>query len=168
MNEFQNLWWQQAKSDYDIFELLKSQDKAQCHQLHYLQMVTEKLAKGYFWRSGTPPPQRHVAFIKFLRALGGVQQSQRSQVIKALNFPNFEGLQDWIRRIDPLAYSLEHLAPALSNDGPNPEYPWPHHSPTNTPVTEKFQVWQQLIDTGQGRKFLKTIKLAVDNFPVYA
>ena len=137
MNEFQNLWWQQAKSDYDIFELLKSQDKAQCHQLHYLQMVTEKLAKGYFWRSGTPPPQRHVAFIKFLRALGGVQQSQRSQVIKALNFTNFEGLQDWIRRIDPLAYSLEHLAPALSNDGPNPEYPWPHHSPTNTPVTEK-------------------------------
>ena len=57
MNEFQNLWWQQAKSDYDIFELLKSQDKAQCHQLRYLQMVTEKLAKGYFWRSGTPPPQ---------------------------------------------------------------------------------------------------------------
>ena len=54
MNTFQGLWWQQAKSDHQVFQRLRSEGVAQCHSLHYLQMVTEKLAKAYFWRSGSP------------------------------------------------------------------------------------------------------------------
>jgi hypothetical protein len=54
MNSYQKVWWKQAKSDHDAFLLIRRQGIAQCHLLHYLQMVTEKIAKAYFWRSGTP------------------------------------------------------------------------------------------------------------------
>lgn len=46
MNEQQRLYLVQARSDRDILKLLSSQPI--CHQLHYLQMLTEKLAKAYF------------------------------------------------------------------------------------------------------------------------
>ena len=46
MNEYQEIWWQQAKSDHSVFVLLRGQGVPPCHSLHYLQMVTEKIAKG--------------------------------------------------------------------------------------------------------------------------
>jgi hypothetical protein len=55
MNNFQKLWWQQARSDLAVLALLRRHDICPCHQLHYLQMVTEKLAQAYFWRSKSPP-----------------------------------------------------------------------------------------------------------------
>jgi hypothetical protein len=70
MNSFQRIWWEQVKSDYQIFALIRSRGIAQCHSLHYLQMVTEKIAKAYFWRSGAPPQKGHAAFVDFLRSLG--------------------------------------------------------------------------------------------------
>ncbi|MCA9157918.1 MAG: hypothetical protein KDA72_06300 [Planctomycetales bacterium] len=52
MNSYQLVWWQQAQSDHQTFLLARRQGIAQCHSLHYLQMVTEKIAKAYFRRSG--------------------------------------------------------------------------------------------------------------------
>jgi hypothetical protein len=46
MNGCQDLWWQQARSDHAILLLLRRYGVAPCHQLHYLQMVTEKIAKA--------------------------------------------------------------------------------------------------------------------------
>ena len=168
MNNQQELWWEQALSDYSVLVLLRSQGVAPCHQLHYLQMVTEKLAKAYFWRTGKAPPKCHSGFAQFLRSIGGVQPSKRDQVAKALAFKSFGGLQSWIRSILPMAYDLERIAPALANNGPNPEYPWPHNSPTSSPVRSQFAVWDQLIATGRGRQFVQVIEYAVYRFPDYA
>ena len=41
-------------------------------------------------------------------------------------------------------YALERLAPALANDGPNPEYPWPRRDPQHTPIEYDFEVWKHL------------------------
>ncbi len=69
MNKFQELWWEQAKSDHEAFVLLRKHSIGQCHSLHYLQMVTEKIAKAYLWRKGAPP-KSHAGFVQFLRLLG--------------------------------------------------------------------------------------------------
>jgi hypothetical protein len=167
MNEYQQTWWEQARSDHGVFVVLRRNGASACHQLHYLQMTTEKLGKAYFWRSGNPHPRTHACFVQYLRALGGIRQSERHQIADAFAFGRFDDFQKWVRAILPLAYELQRLAPALANDGPNPEYPWPQDSPLYVPATFDFDVWRQLRDTGRGRQLLRVIDLAVDKFPIY-
>ena len=132
MNNSQRLWWEQAKSDHAAFVVLRRQPGvADCHPLHYLQMVTEKLAKAYFWRIGSPPPKHHAGFVQFLRFFGQIPPTDRNRIATLFGFNRFVDLQRWISSTIPIAYALERLAPALANDGPNPEYPWPHARPPN-------------------------------------
>ena len=167
MNSYQELWWQQATSDHDAFALLRGQGIAQCHSLHYLQMATEKLAKAYFWRSGNPPPKSHTGLRQFLKFLGHIGQRDRDRIANLFSFNRFTDFQNWIRAVQPIAYDLEHLAPDLANDGPNPEYPWPHAEPQNAPVNFNFPVWASLT-SGQGRDLMRVIHIAVNRFPEYA
>lgn len=167
MNSFQELWWVQAKSDHTAFQVLRAQGVAQCHSLHYLQMVTEKIAKAYFWRSGSSPPKKHAGFVQFLRFLGQIPQDERERIAKLFSFTRFSDFQNWIRATLPIAYELEHLAPILANDGPNPEYPWPHQEPHTAPATYHFEVWDRLT-SGRGRDLMRVIRIAVDRFPEYA
>ena len=168
MNGYQRLWWQQAQSDHAVLVLLRQRSAAPCHQLHYLQMVTEKLAKAYIWRSGNkPPPRSHIGFAAFLRRLGDVGASERQQIAGVLGFARFKDFQNWIPAVMPLAHQLENLAPTLAQDGPNPEYPWPHTAPKHAPATFKFDVWTQLTGTGRGRQLIRIIDVAVDKFPAY-
>ena len=69
MNEQQRLYLVQARSDWQIFQLLDSRTDPLCHRLHYLQMVTEKVAKAYFWRDPSAANLGHAAFGRFLRAI---------------------------------------------------------------------------------------------------
>lgn len=167
MNDYQRLWWRQAASDHDVFVLLRGQGVAQCHSLHYLQMVTEKLAKAYFWRSGLPPPRSHAGFVQFLRFLGAIPQRDRQRVAELFSFNRFADFQNWIRAVLPIAYDLERLAPDLANNGPNPEYPWPHEGPVAAPADYSFPLWRAL-RTRQGRDLMRVIKIAVMHFPHYA
>jgi hypothetical protein len=116
MNQYQELWWEQFRSDHTVLVLLRRNSADPSHQLHYLQMVTEKLVKAYFWRSGTPPRRNHAGFIQFMRSLGGIQQSKRMRLAKILGFRNFSSLQNWISSVLPLAYELERLAPAMGSE----------------------------------------------------
>ncbi len=166
MNQYQELWWKQSQSDYAAFLLLRNSKYPACHQLHYLQMVTEKLAKAYFWRTGTPPPRVHSGFTQFMRSLGGVPSNRQAHIASTLDFKSFAALQTWMRMILPLMYDLEHLAPSLANNGPNPEYPWPHIAPAENPVGHTFAIWGRL-NTGQGRQLISVIGFAVDRFPSY-
>ena len=147
--------------------LLRRQGVAPCHQLHYLQMVTEKLGKAYFWRTGTPPATNHAYFVKFMRRLGSARASERRQIADVFGFGRFEDFQNWSRAVLNLAYDLERLAPALAQDSPNPEYPWPRTAPQHVPATFEFHLWTQLTDTGRGRQLMRIIDVAVDKFPVY-
>ena len=167
MNKYQQYWWEQARSDHQILVVLRRRGDAPCHQLHYLQMVTEKLAKAYFWRSGTPPRKIHAGFGLFMRLLLQVPQPKQRQLADLFEFGRFTDLQNWTMAALPLIYELERLAPALANDGPNPEYPWPHRAPKHAPATFHFPIWQQLTKTGQGRQLVQIIKTATDQFPIY-
>jgi len=130
-------------------------------------MVTEKLGKAYFWRSGTAPPRSHAVFVQFMRSLGSVPQARRQHLADVLEFKKFADLQSWIRASLPLVYDLERLAPALAQDGPNPEYPWPQAAPAHSPALYRFDVWTQLTGTSRGRQLLKVIRTAVERFPDY-
>jgi hypothetical protein len=166
MNSYQRLWWEQARSDHSVLILLRREGASPCHQLHSLQMVTEKLGKAYFWRSGRAPRKSHASFVRFLQALNDRRGRERTRIAKYLGFGRSQGLENWIRTIAPLAYDLERLAPTLAGDnGPNAEYPWPWVAPVNAPVSYQFEVWIHLTDTGRGRQLLKVIDAAVLNFP---
>ncbi len=167
MNEFQQCWWEQARSDHAVLVLLRRQGVAPCHQLHYLQMVTEKISKAYFWQSGAPPKKSHAGFGLFMRLLLQVPRAQRQQIADTFKFRRFEDFQNWTRTALPLVYELERLAPALAHDGPNPEYPWPQNTPKNVPAKFDFGVWRQVVDTGRGRQLVRVIEAAVEQFPVY-
>ncbi len=144
MNQYQELWWRQAQSDHDLFVLVRRQGAAECHRLHYLQMATEKIAKAYFWRSGSPPPKSHAGFVQFLRFLGQVKHAERERIAELFSFNRFADFQSWIHAILPIAYELERLTPDLAKEGPNPEYPWPHEQPEHAPADFSFAVWATL------------------------
>ena len=170
MNDFQRVWWEQTKSDHSILLLLRKVDANPCHQLHYLQMVTEKLGKAYFWRSGKPLQKlSHAIFVKFLQALDDRRGADVARIAKSLGFNRPDDLQNWIPTIAPLAHELERLAPDLAGlNGPNPEYPWPWTKPQHAPISFEFPIWSQLTETGRGRQLLKVIDAAVLEFPKYA
>jgi hypothetical protein len=168
MTTFQELWWERARSDHEVLVLLRREGYPECHQLHYLQMATEKLAKAYFWRSGSPPPRNHAGFVQFLRFLGGIPRSERASLIAAVQFKSFESFQGWLRAALGFGRRLEILSPALASDGENLEYPWPHHLPARNPVRHKFALWDDLSRTPGGRQFLRFVGSAIENFPAYA
>jgi hypothetical protein len=112
MNSYQRLWWQQALSDHSILRLLRQQNQTPCHQLHYLQMVTEKIGKAYFWRTGKPPRKTHASFVKFLQALDDRPRHDRTRTAQSLGFGRSKDLEEWIPTTAPLAYELERLAPS--------------------------------------------------------
>jgi hypothetical protein len=168
MNAIQSLWWEQTRSDHSVLLLLRREHAASCQQLHYLQMVTEKLGKAYFWRSGRPPRKSHASFVRFLQALDDRPDPDGTRIAELLGFRRVQDFENWIPTITPLAYDLERLAPALAGDnGPNPEYPWPRTAPVNAPVSYEFAVWTQLTDSGRGRQLLRVIDAAVIGFPAY-
>ena len=92
---------------------------------------------------------------------------RQAHIAAALEFYSFVALQVWIRAVLPLVYQLECLAPALAQNGPNPEYPWPHDAPIDCPVRHQFVLWEQLTNTGLGRQLTRAIRSAVNNFPAY-
>lgn len=168
MNDYQRVWWEQTRSDLWILNLLRKGSAAPCHQLHYIQMLTEKLGKAYFWRTNKPPKKSHAFFVKFLQALLARSQTDVEQIAGLLGFGRAKDFENWIPTIAPLAHDIERLAPDLAGDGPNPEYPWPREKPTEHPAGHDFPVWEQLTTTGRGRQLLKAIDAAVREFPKYA
>jgi hypothetical protein len=169
MNNFQKLWWQQVQSDHIVLVLLRKQGANPCHQLHYLQMVTEKLGKAHFWREGKPPGMSHSIFVEFLRDFSRIRDSKgRQKIADIFGFQHFDNLKNWIRAVMPLAYELQRMAPALAQNGPNPEYPWPHSVPQHAPATFDFDIWRKLTGTGHGHRLIQIIDVAVTKFPLYS
>ena len=169
MNEYQQLWWEQTRSDHEVLQVLRRNHAKPCHQLHYLQMITEKLGKAYFWRTGRPPRKSHASLVRFLQAVENRSNDERTRIAQLFGFGRANDFSSWIPTITPLAYALERLAPDLAGpDGPNPEYPWPHDEPRFAPTSFEFEIWRDLTETGRGRQLWQVIDLAVTAFPKYA
>lgn len=151
MTEAQRLFLVQARSNFRVFTLLKFDNSVhQCHILHYLQMSTELLGKAHAWRNGAPK-LTHRAFVKFLRSLSFNRAAQSQLGYQGQN----EKWKHFLRKCMPLAEQIEDLAPDLAGDNPNPEYPWPPDDPTHSPAEFAFPIWKELVETADGRKFLK-------------
>lgn len=117
-------FFQQAQSDYRV--LCKMEDDGEIeesHRLHYLQMMTEKLAKGYFadLSPDSPPPKAtHAALVNLLQML-----KQLSHVRRRLGMEDAHRFTAYIDSLLPLAGQIQSLAPAIAGtQAPNPEYPW--------------------------------------------
>jgi hypothetical protein len=128
-------------------------------------MVTEKLGKAYYWRTGKAPKQSHASFVRFLQTLG--DRKDRDGVARVLDFASVLEMDTFIVRVAPLAHDVERLAPSLAGDGPNPEYPWPRAAPLHAPASHSFTVWSALIESGLGRQFLAKVEVAIREFPRY-
>jgi hypothetical protein len=112
----------QAQSEQQLRSHLKDTAAEYSHQLHYLQMVTEKLAKGF--QAGPndpdPPPLLHNVFARFLQTL-----KNQPEIRRQLGYNDRKVFATFINSLLELARRVEQLAPAATGLGqPNPEYPW--------------------------------------------
>ena len=156
MNAQQRLFLVQARSDFYVFQILRDEWRKAtipaCHALHYLQMATEKLGRARAWRHGIAITS-HAGFRAFLNDLQSNRDTQNSLGYAKQN----ESWTHLIRKFGPLALSIESLAPAISRDIPNPEYPWPRDTPTACPAEYDFPIWEELQATSHGRQFIKLL-----------
>lgn len=125
-------WWATARRVWCGVVGVRPFSFAACHELHYLQMCTEKLAKAYY----TVPPRGHDAFRRFLK---GLPLNTRAAV--PLGFASAAGLTRWEGSVRPLVGAVEDLAPQIADRKglPNPEYPWPRGAETHAPADYPFQ-----------------------------
>ena len=103
----------QAISDLQAREVLVKGHAERCHQLHFLQMSTEKLCKAYMYAAGNIVQPSHA-----------VLQKQLPTIARVFGAKAFSGQR--MKRLKQLAYEMEMLAPALRADGSRPdntEYP---------------------------------------------
>src|SRR5687767_9507415 len=110
----------QTRGDARVREILNREKAAYSHQLHYFQMVAEKLAKALMCTENAPPKASHSAFVNGLRSLKG-----RPDIRRKLGYANKESFYAFIDSLLPLADKLERLAPNFAGfTQPNAEYPW--------------------------------------------
>ena len=62
--DWRTAYLEQAKSDYAMLLKLNQEEAPLCHRLHYLQMTTEKMAKGFLTpKGGARYPKTHNALV---------------------------------------------------------------------------------------------------------
>lgn len=128
-------YFQQAKSDYEmLLRLLKEEDIPLCHCLHYLQMTTEKLAKGFRTeRRGGSHIRTHDVFYLFVKKYAALNQSLYS----ACHMRSQPQYIEYLKDLHDLAEKIENLSPD-GPDHPNPEYPWQIEGNISVPVSYPF------------------------------
>ncbi|MDD4890985.1 MAG: hypothetical protein PHU85_13775 [Phycisphaerae bacterium] len=146
----------QAKSDWDVFRALGT--FRFCHQLHYLQMATEKLAKAFLCvLDGQRPEGRHGAFVRF------IQHSKLHRQVQGKYSMSRDQFRAFIDGLLPTAKLIEELAPAGDRDKPNPEYPWEHGGAVISPLTYSFATLQ--LGTPKMTKLLQFVGVCLDLLP---
>lgn len=157
LNVPQQLFLDQARSDYEIFRFLIRREV--CHRLHYLQMCTEKLAKVYFWRNGIFPGFGHHKFEPLLRAL-----ESRPDFYTLFGYRDLRRFSSQKTAILDLATKIQALAPAHGNNLQNPEYPWPPNMPTTSPLVHPFAEWQDWNHSVAGRRLKHFVENLLQNY----
>lgn len=118
--DWRTAYFQQAQSDYAmLLKLLEDRNTPLCHSLHYLQMTTEKMAKGFLTRPGDGPQRTHNAFVAFVQTSAPFDRDLQS----ACGCVNIGQYRAYLAGLHNLAQAIENLFPD-GPDHPNPEYPW--------------------------------------------
>jgi hypothetical protein len=146
-----------------MYTLLEQHNAPICHQLHYLQMASEKVAKAYRFRDTSTSPEKllceHVGFTKFFKVF------LLSDRVKQM----YQGKASQLREIARSCCQLEKLAPAVdkAKRPANPEYPWQHGAVVLVPRDHEFPNLS-LLTVDRGRTFLKLLKIAIKEFSTIA
>ena len=145
----------QARSDYEIFRWMNTNSRPLCHQLHYLQMAAEKLAKAFLCGPNNRRPQTtHTTLVRFMRATKTRQEFRNAGRMTKHQFKrSIDGLL-------PTADAVEKLAPEGSGVRPNPEYPWETAGTVTCPLDYDYPTLN--INSPQTQKLLKFIRLCMD------
>ena len=152
----------QARSDWGAYRVLEQSEVPACHNLHYLQMVCEKLAKAYRLRDTESPVDdlvaTHSGFSKFISAFF-------TAVLRNEYVGKTAQLERLIQFSRALAREIEKLAPAIDrlSSPENAEYPWERDGNVIAPCDYGFPSLALLRQSG-GRAFLKLISRALDDF----
>ena len=168
----------QARSDFQVFELLQDRHRnevPECHPLHYLQMVTEKLAKAAFIALGAPVGDRH-SHIAFSLV---PQHLCRRDVARALGWEDFRRYQAFLRWAAPLFREIDELHPGVGpqhpgggpQEGPNVEYPWRTPGAAGdalwkAPADHTFGLLEKLRRDPNGAALLQFVRTLLDRFDV--
>jgi hypothetical protein len=160
---YERAFLEQARSDWRVYRLLAERAEHKCHELHYLQMATEKLAKAYRLRETQSPiselVRHHTGFEKFVR----------QYLLSARNRERYQGkteqLKSLVKQFAKLAAEIEKLAPAIdrANAPENAEYPWETGDSVIAPCEWSFPALE-LLRAHSGRALLKTVALALEDF----
>lgn len=110
----------QACSDFEARDRLIEADLPECHQLHYLQMASEKVAKAHYLARGDNPDALQTSHAYIAKAV---------PIIVRDTLGRTEGAKPaWIlNAVRELARQIELLAPSVDASGTVPancEYPW--------------------------------------------
>ncbi|MBV9849685.1 MAG: hypothetical protein JO250_08350 [Armatimonadetes bacterium] len=157
--DWRTAYLEQARSDHAMLRrLLTDKTVPLCHCLHYLQMATEKLAKGFLTQPGGARYRRtHDAFVNFLIIAKGSPDLQ-----KACGFTQRRVFAAYLDSLRDLAQDVENLSPE-GNDHPNPEYPWEQAGVVISPLAYPFS---NLDLYQQSPKMAKLLKFIADCFTV--
>ena len=112
----------QAQSEQAVRQQLNLLKVEYSHQLHYLQMLTEKLAKSYASHPNSvdAPTTSHAAFVRLLQVIKG-----RPDVRRKLGYENPDVFTQFINSLLPLADKIQRLAPNFAGTtNPNPSSLW--------------------------------------------
>jgi hypothetical protein len=111
----------QAQSDNAVRKVLNRANAPYCHQLHFLQMSAEKLAKGWMAsaNSNRAPEPTLAAIVRCMQVIKGRPDTRRQ-----LGYSHYESFAAFIDSLLPFADRIERLAPRFDTNEPNPEYPW--------------------------------------------
>jgi hypothetical protein len=127
--DWREAFLKQARSDFQMMEQLAKSGAEACHRLHYLQMATEKLARGWGASPGSPepPPMTHIALVRLLQQIKGMPW-----VCRKLGYDDHRVFSSFVKSLFGVAGKVQGLVPSEAGyDQPNPEYPWRNRG-TNT------------------------------------
>jgi len=110
----------QACSDFQVRDELLRLGLPPCHQLHYLQMAMEKVAKAHYMQRGDDP-------VSLQRSHGYIAKAT-AVIVKSELSKTGESKPRWLMEaINRLAQQIDRLAPAVDAGGAAPsncEYRW--------------------------------------------
>jgi hypothetical protein len=154
----------QSRSDWQVYGKLSADPWVPaCHELHYLQMACEKIAKAYRCRDTAANLEellkKHVGFAKFIGSF------LASPSIKEAYRGRDAQLREVSRFSRALAREIEKLAPAVDRAGPpeNSEYPWETGEGVISSCQYSYPRLSLLTSAG-GRTLLKILARAIQDF----
>ena len=155
METWRSAFRRQAQSDYEMFQWMNRKAHPLCHQLHYLQMTAEKLAKAFLCGvNNRRPPTVHDALLRFMRTAKNMRGPRNASGMTKSQFGSY------IDGLLPTADAIEKLVPEGNAVRSNPEYPWETAKTVISPLNYGFPGLDIRSPTTQ--KFLHFIKLCMD------